>query len=434
MKLGIIGPKDLVDKSIGVGKKYEEINVIATPYTNEENIESSIRKIEDEVDAFLFTGFLPYYYVKYNELTRKDIYYYPILGSALYRTLLAMKNNYDIDLSQISIDTLKEKQIIDVYEDLGMDTKNLFINDTHLSNYKNQDYVNFHYDLYNSDRTKGAITSINSVYMELIKLGVPTLKIEPTKYTMKNIFRMISLDNKTQIAKKNQILIIMIDIAEYSLNREKLSNIEKQSKRLQLHQELLDYSRIHQASVFSSADSEEFIILITKGIFSEYTNDYENIPIVNEIKAKFSIEINVGIGMGVNALEAEENARKALELSRSNKESDGFLINQDKHVVGPIGSINKLEYVLKTENKELLDCAEKTGVSISTITRIESIMKNLQTNSITAKDIEVGLDITLRSANRIMKKLVEGEVATEVGLEQIGGRGRPRKVYEIKWI
>lgn len=433
MKLGIIGPKDLVEKSIEIGKKYKEIEIISMPYSSEKDTEENISHGQSEVDAFLFTGFLPYYHVKYNQLTDKDIFYYPILGSALYRTLLKMERNYDIDISKISIDTLEESEVIDIYEDLNINIKNLFINDTHLSNYKKEDYVNFHFDLYNSGRTKGAITSINSVYMELVKFGVPALKIEPTKYTMKQIFKIISMASKTEIAKRNQILIMIIDIAEYTLNGEKISNIEKQSKRLQLHQELLNYSRMHQASVFSSAESEEFILLITKGIFYDYTNSYENIPIVNEIKAKFSMEINIGIGMGVNALEAEDNARKALELSRNNKELAGFLIDQDKQVLGPIGSVNKLEYKLKTEDKQLLHYADKIGVSISNITMIESLMKNLQTNSITAGDIQRGLNLTLRSANRIMKKLVDGGVAKEVGLEQIGGRGRPRKIYKIKW-
>lgn len=431
MKLGIIGPKDLVEKSVEVGKKYKEIEIISMPYTSEKDTEENIIQIQSEVDAFLFTGFIPYYHVKYNQLTDKDIFYYPILGSALYSTLLKMKSNYEIDISQISIDTLEENEVMDIYEDLKISSENLFINDTHLSNYKKDDYVNFHYDLYHSGRTKGAITSINSVYLELVKLGVPSLKIEPTKYTMKNIFKIISLASKTELAERNQILIMIIDIAEYTLNGEKISNTEKQSKRLQLHQELLDYSRKHQASVFSSAESQEFILLITKGMFHDYTNSYENIPMVNEIKAKFSMEINIGIGMGINALEAEENARKALELSRNNKELAGFLIDQNKQVLGPIGSFNKLEYKLKTEDKQLLDYAERVGVSIANITMIKSLMKNLQTTSITAGDIQSGLNITLRSANRIMKKLVDGGVAKEVGLEQIGGRGRPRKIYKI---
>ncbi|MBC8590093.1 hypothetical protein [Wansuia hejianensis] len=433
MKLGIIGPKDLVKKSINIGQRYEEIDMIPMPYIDEKNTMDNIRLIESQADAFLFTGFLPYYNVKHNRLTDKEIFYYPILGSALYRVLLKMKNSYGVDIGQISIDTLDKEEIHEIYEDLGISTKDIYVNDAHLSNYNRDDYVNFHYQLYSDKKTKGAITSINSVYERLVDLKVPVLKIEPTKYTMKDTFKMISIASKTHLAKNNQILIMIIDIDKYSLNGEKLSNIEMQEKRLQLHQTLLDYSRIYQASVFSSAESEEFIVLITKGMFQEYTNSYEDIPMVNEIKSKFSLSINIGIGTGINALEAEENARRALLLSKKSKESAGYLIDQDKVVLGPIGSKNRLEYKLKTENKDLLSWSEKTGLSISNITMIESLLNNMKTESITASDIQKGLNISLRSANRIMKKLVDGGAAVEVGLEQSGGRGRPSKLYRIKF-
>ena len=433
MKLGIIGPKDLVKKSINIGQRYEEIDMIPMPYIDEKNTMDNIRLIESQADAFLFTGFLPYYNVKHNRLTDKEIFYYPILGSALYRVLLKMKNSYGVDIGQISIDTLDKEEIHEIYEDLGISTKDIYVNDAHLSNYNRDDYVNFHYQLYSDKKTKGAITSINSVYERLVDLKVPVLKIEPTKYTMKDTFKMISIASKTHLAKNNQILIMIIDIDKYSLNGEKLSNIEMQEKRLQLHQTLLDYSRIYQATVFSSAESEEFIVLITKGMFQEYTNSYEDIPMVNEIKSKFSLSINIGIGTGINALEAEENARRALLLSKKSKESAGYLIDQDKVVLGPIGSKNRLEYKLKTENKDLLSWSEKTGLSISNITMIESLLNNMKTESITASDIQKGLNISLRSANRIMKKLVDGGAAVEVGLEQSGGRGRPSKLYRIKF-
>ncbi|MEW8973180.1 MAG: hypothetical protein AB2375_03225 [Tissierellaceae bacterium] len=433
MKLGIIGPKDLVEESIKIGCRYEEIDMIPMPYTDEKKAIDNMKLIESDVDAFLFTGFLPYYNAKHSQLTDKEIFYYPILGSALYRVLLKMKNSYEIDIGNISIDTLDAREIQEVYEDLGISTEGIYINDIHLSNYNRTDYVNFHHRLYEEGKIKGAITSINSVYEELVRLGVPVLKADPTKYTMKDTFKMISMASKTHLAQNNQILIMIVDIDKYSLSGERLSNIEMQEKRLQLHQTLLDYSRMYQASVFSSAESEEFIVLITKGIFQEYTNSYEDIPMVNEIKSKFSLAINIGIGMGTNALEAEENARKALVLSRKSEESSGYLIDQDKVVLGPIGSKNRLEYRLKTENKNLLNWAEKTGVSISNITMIQSLINNLKSESITASDIQQGLNITLRSANRIMKKLVDGGAAIEVGLEQSGGRGRPSKLYKIKF-
>src|SRR5699024_12316476 len=136
-----------------------------------------------------------------------------------------------------------------------------------------------------------------SIYADLDKQINSVFKIIPTKVTMDEACMFIESARETSLAKRNQIITMIVDIKDYSLNGNKLAALEKKEKRLSLYQELLDYSRIYQASVFSSADGDEFILLITKGIFQDYTNFYEDIPIVTEITNKFSISINMNRGM-----------------------------------------------------------------------------------------------------------------------------------------
>jgi uncharacterized protein (UPF0248 family) len=431
VKVGIIGPGDLVNESIEIAKKYNSIDTVGIPYEDENDTLDNIKNWEDKVEAFLFTGFLPYYNVTQTQITDKQLFYYPILGSALYKVLFKMKFHNNINISKISIDTLRKSEVEEVYREIEVYYDSLYVNDKHLSHYSREQYVQFHRKLYEEGKTEAAVTSINSVYKELKKYRIPVFKVTPTRFTIKETFKLIESASETRLAKSNQILIIIVDIKEYSLKGNKLSALEMKEKRLALYQELLNYSRLYQASVFSSADGDEFIVLVTRGIFQEYTNSYESIPIVNEIKDKFSMSINMGIGMGINALEAEENARKALSLSKEKKDSEAYMINQDKVVLGPIGASNSLEYKLKSQDKTLIGWMEKTDISISNLTMIKSLLSKMQTDSITASDLQKGLDITLRSANRIMNKLVDGGAAVEVGIEQSGKRGRPSRVYKI---
>lgn len=431
MKVGIIGPEDLVIESIEVGKKYSSIKAIGIPYEDENETLEKVKEWQDEVEAFLFTGFLPYYNTVKAKLTDKELFYYPMIGSSLYRVLFKMKVHNNINISKISIDTINKEDIQEVYKELEVFYDSLCVNDANLSDYSRDQYVQFHKDLYEEGITEGAVTSINSVYNELKKYRIPVFKTIPTRITMEETFKLIESASETRLAKKNQILIMIVDIKEYSLDGNKLSALEMKEKRLALYQELLDYSRIYQASVFSSTDGDEFIVLITKGILQEYTNFYEHIPIVSKIRDKFSMSINIGIGMGINALEAEENARKALVLSKERKDSGAYMIDHKKAVFGPIGAPNNLEYKLKTKDKTLIKWMEKTGVSISNLTLIKSLLSKKQTDSITASDLQIGLDVTLRTANRIMNKLVEGGAAKEIGVEQSGKRGRPSRIYRI---
>ena len=52
-------------------------------------------------------------------------------------------------------------------------------------------------------------------------------------------------------------------------------------------------------------------------------------------------------------------------------------------------------------------------------------------DTITANDIAEVLNITLRSARRILNSLNESGIASLIGKEQPAGRGRPRQVYKI---
>ncbi|GAA0716431.1 hypothetical protein GCM10008905_00860 [Clostridium malenominatum] len=431
MRLGIIGPEDLVAKSVEISNKYKSIDVVEIPYENESDTISKVREWENEVDSFLFTGFLPYYHATTNNVTSKQLFYYPILGSALYTVLLKIKMDNNINISNISIDTLNKSEIEEVFKEIDIPYEGLCVNDRELDDYSRDQYIDFHLKLYKSGRTEAAVTSINSVYLALIKKGIPAFKITPTSFAMNETFKLIESARETYVAQNNQIILIIIDIKDYSLNTTKPSSLDMREKKLSLHQELLNYSRIYKASVFSSADENEFIVLITKGIFQEYTNSYENIPMIHEIKEKFSMSINMGIGMGVSALEAEENARAALSLSKGESEFGAYVINQDKVVYGPIGADGRMEYILKSNDETLIGWMNKTGISIANISLIQNLISKLQTDCITPSDIQKGLNITLRSANRIMNKLVMAGAAEDIGIEQPVGRGRPRHVYKI---
>lgn len=430
-KVGIIGPEDLVEQSFVIAQQYKGVEPIKLFYKDEEQTMELIKNNNSLVDGFLFTGFLPYYETQKSNITKKRLFYYPILGTSLYRVLFFMKVHNGIDITRISIDTLNSEEVREVYREIKLPDENLYINERGLTQFSREQYINFHRSLYESGKTVAAITAINSVYERLKKENVPVFRVVPTLYTMRETFKLIEAASFTHIAENNQIIIQIIDIKDYNINGPRLSSMEMRQKKLALYQELLNYAGNYRASVFP-AEGDEFIILITKGIFREYTNFYEEIPMIYDIEKKLSMAVNMGIGMGKSALEAEENAREALLLSKKKPGSNAYIINQDKKVIGPIGNGESLNFALKSDDKNLLNWAEKTGLSISTLTQIESLLKKLQRDRITATDIQEGLGVTLRTANRIMNKLLSGKAAERIGIEQPVYRGRPRQLYRIR--
>jgi hypothetical protein len=430
-KLGVIGPEDLVNKSMEVAADYKTLIAHPLPYKNEEAALSLVKENEDAIDGFLFTGFVPYYRVKDLGITSKPLFYYPISGSSLQKALFMMKVHSEVDISKLSIDTLSKQEIEEIYSELRLSSSNIYINQKSLSEFNLEQYVEFHEKLFNSSSTCAAVTAVNSVYEALRLRNIPVFRILPSLHTMKETFALIQSASKTYMAENSQIIIQIISVEDYCPGESQVSGIVRREKRLQLYQELLKYGRKYQVSVFST-EGDEFVLLITRGTFNEYSNFYETMPILSYIEDSLNISASMGIGMGRSALEAEENARQALMLSRKNQGCKAYIINQDKEVWGPIGTSSSMNYSLKSSDERLVELARKANISISTLTQISDLVKRLNRHNISANDIEEGLNVTLRTANRIINKLVEAGIAENVGIEQPAYRGRPRQIYNIK--
>ena len=436
-RLSIIGPQDLVNISYKIAKDFNGIIPKKLPYKEKigSNIDQAVElveKYENQTDGYLFTGPIPYYRMIKENITDKYLFYYPILGTALYKALFVMKVHNNIDVTNVSIDSLRNKDVSTTYKELELDYYNIYINKKDLAEYSHHQYVDFHRKLYQSNKTCGAITAVKSVYNALKQDKIPVIRVTPTVYAMKRAFKFILNVREINLAEKNQIIMQIISINKYSLSNSSLSALEKKQKYLALHQELLSFSRNYLASVLTTEDNE-FIILITKGTLQDYTNNYSRIPMIIEMEKKLSIAINVGIGMGTNASEAEENARQALDIAKDSKERAAYLINSDKEVIGPISKGEDLKYNLKSNDKQLVKIAKKTNLSITRLTQIQNILEKLQRDSFTAKDLKKYLKVSLRTANRIINKLLDGKACEKVGIEQPGTRGRPRNVYKLNF-
>jgi hypothetical protein len=430
-KLGIIGPEDLVNRSMEVAADYKALEIYSLPYKNEDAALSLVKENEDAVDGFLFTGFVPYYRVKDLGITNKPLFYYPISGSSLQKTLFMMKVHSDVDISRLSIDTLSNHEIEEIYSELQLSSSNIYIYEKSLSEFNLEQYVEFHEKLYSNSSSCAAVTAVNSVYEALRQRNIPVFRVLPSLHTMRETLALIQSASETYMAENSQIIIQIINVDDYFPGESHLSSIVRREKRLELYQELLKYGRKYQVSVFST-EGEEFVLLITRGTFNEYSNFYETMPLLSYIEDSLNISVSMGIGMGRSALEAEENARQALMLSRKNQCCKAYIINQDKEVWGPIGTTSSMNYLLKSNDDKLVEIARQANISISTLTQISDLVKRLDRHNISANEIEEGLNVTLRTANRIVNKLVQAGIAENVGIEQPAYRGRPRQVYNIK--
>ena len=424
--VGIIGPKDLVEMSADLMAQYPQLSPVRLPYENEEfTMESVSKGLAQNVHAFLFTGYLPYYAATSQGLT-KPAFYYPIADTGLVSLLFHLQVHDGIDAEKVSIDALRQLEIYDVYHQLGLSPSRLHINFQTLEEFSLEQYVEFHRSLFEKGIVEASITAVNSVYRRLLQEGVRAYRLLPTKAVMERTINLISTFVDGEIARDGQLMFQIFRTG--GERRLPSARFELLCRRLEA------YAQGHHGAFFVT-DSGEIIILINQGIFKKYSNLYESVPELGRVQEEIGVPLYLGIGMGRTAWDAESNSRDALRLAQSRPNSNAYLINEDKQVLGPIRLADEktTSFALRTESRELVRLAELTDLSVSTLTKIQHLVDDVGENRVTSKTIRDGLQVTLRSANRIIKRLVEVGAAVEVGVEDQVGRGRPRRIYELRF-
>ena len=82
-------------------------------------------------------------------------------------------------------------------------------------------------------------------------------------------------------------------------------------------------------------------------------------------------------------------------------------------------------------DKNLIQISERVGISPLYLNKILYIIQQKQGNTLSSEELSFFLNVTTRSASRILKKLEEGGLARVEYNRQLNFRGRPAKIYTI---
>jgi len=423
-RLAVIGPHDLVERTLPLAERFPLLNLLPLPYDTESaTLDMVEQALAEKAQAFLFTGFLPYYLATTGGLSH-PAFYYPIADNSLVPLLFHLKVHHGIDVEALSLDTLRREEIVRVYRELDLSSDKLFVNSHGLTEFNLEQYVDFHRSLYLAGQTVGGITAVNSVYQILREQNVAIFRVVPNQVTMERTLLLATTFADGEMAKESQLIFQLISTD--------LDEVGDKSKRAGLKERLEDYARKQQGALMVT-DQQEFIVLINQRVFKKYSNFYESIPFLDAIQNGLGIKLYMGIGMGHTARQALEHSRGALKLARTRSESNAFIIQDEKVVIGPIHFRNERPevYQLSSSDAALCELSQKTQLSVSTLTKLQHVLEDMDRDSITSKIISDSLKVSLRTANRILSKLAAAGVAVEVGVEDAIGRGRPRRIY---WV
>lgn len=408
VKIALIGSAAFCQRTEQLVAKRIDIQLDYYRYSEPKEAVQLIHTLKPS-DAILFSGSLPYLFAE--EVLEKlpiPVLYLQQDETAVALTLLRFATQEKLNLNRISIDVRDQSSIETIINELGPINLTPFV---HVL--KDQEaivnIVDFHTKLFIEGKTDRAITSVHTIYEQLSERKIPAMRmIDPAS----SILKTIELAKQQAILQKSDAAQIAIGIVT--------GNVD--------HLETLVKQIAHLMQANWNEQQNRYILFTTKG----------NIEFVlkngafNRLFESVVPNIKVAFGYGESMIDATENAQTALDFVENNKANAFYIVNAHKKLQGPFPqSSNSVE--MKVHEPALVEMVSITKLSPTNISRLLSFGRSRQANRFSANDLALSLNVTRRTAERTLKKLLEFDYVRIVGEEMTYRQGRPRSLYEFNF-
>ncbi|OAT85044.1 hypothetical protein A6P54_19550 [Bacillus sp. MKU004] len=412
-KIALIGSRDFTEHvQASIAPRLNGIDLIPYIYSEPQEAEKLISTIVP-CDAVLFSGALPYFFTKEacKELT-VPVLYLEQDETALITSLFHILQYHEIKPEHVSIDLMDTAFVDHIMTDLHLQNPPQYVMDYKSSlphNFSINEYATFHQRLFQEGKTRFALTSIHSVYDRLVQLNIPCMRmIDPAKSLMRTINEARS---QALLSKRKASTIAAVRL----IVQEKNSGLQK-------------LVHLMEGTLQKKDDDSAYTVFSNRG-------SIENLLETAEFHSFFQVNqpVLAGFGYGHTAAQAEENAETAISFaSKYDTESCAFIVNEDKELSGPYPDKNKKQQ-LKYNHPDMLSLAKQLKLSPANLSKIMQFYRNRTFRDFTAAELSDYMQISRRSAERILKKLVDNGSARITGEEMTYAQGRPRAVYELSF-
>ncbi|ACR79401.1 transcriptional regulator [Kosmotoga olearia] len=426
MKIGVIGPKDLVKKVVSVSKEFRNLEAVPLEYKIETEAPAIVEANQHLFDGILFTGPIPYYLCasEINQLVVWD--YVPYRSTGLVMSLLDVLRVFPQYLEKefsISVDTLAESEVVEIIDEAQIPVKAVYTREFSPNTNANQDFCDFHEAMFREKKVDVCITCLKSAYKVLKDKGIPVFTITPSVHTIRGTLQRMILEMKSNKMELLRTVVGVIVPNELSNNSAK-----KRKDLMKIYNVLLEYANRKNLLVFPRMESS-FILIETYGQLMLDTDNFKHDPLRTQVLVSTGIDVCVGYGVGINASMAEEYAMNAVELTMK-KGGKGCYIFDGTTVIGPLDENGIGSFELETQDNNLTVLSEKTGLTISNLSRTLKALEMLNEH-FSATDLASILRISPKTARRILAKLIKADIVRVVGTRSNIGAGRPTKVYAL---
>ncbi|MCM2677185.1 hypothetical protein [Alkalicoccobacillus plakortidis] len=396
----------------------ENIEFIFLPYERPSQISELYQKYEYKVDGFLLSGIYTQSVLS-QELQHVSVpsVYLDVSEGDFYQELFNIARTNGLNVSRTIIDFL-------TIENNYMGLKQILTKDERPYTYSNEftDYlhedvyerlIEFHVSLWEKGLVDLSITRMSNVVDELKSRGIHTLFLFPSEASIQDSIRTLIHQIQELKLLNNQTVVGHLSGKQDQTNQIRIEYIKQ-------------FEQKYGYSFLIHNKYPELEIITTYGELKQMTSDFTSCSLSIFLSEQLQEQMHVGWGTGKSLLQARLHAETA------SRQEQGSYVLTESDLIGPMQGMPTTVNRDFPAGDQLMNMSEQSGLTILQLQKIQAALKRVGSDVISSEELAFYLGVTIRSANRILKKLEEANLA-EVSLKrQERLRGRPKKIYKIK--
>jgi Predicted transcriptional regulator len=422
----VVGPEDTTSRVVGLSGGLSKLSLVPYPLEMEDVSQDLLGGIGNGASIIIFSDPLCFHFARDVLRMNKPMLCISYSGDSLYRTLINCLKSRGDEKPRFSIDMIDKYTVEEVLNVIGIHDSTVIAKHYEEGLTYNR-LTEFHKDLYVRGSTDLPITTSRFVYNGLVESGIMACRIIPTDVSIREVLEAADA-LASYMDKRAQICVGLLRINNWGADAQEHSEYERKKTGLKLAGIFTNFCKSINACMKFSSDNEYFFYTTREDV-ERVTGNYRYMPLLQDISEELSMSISMGLGYGYTAYEAEKNCRAALNFS-DGQGGGCYLLTENREVIGPFEAGRAVGFYSKDMHTKAAELARKSKISVATLNRIFDIIISSRKDTITANEVSEKLDITLRSARRIICGLEESGIARPEA-EESDGRGRPRQVYKI---
>ncbi len=412
--IGVVGPHDLVGDVTQICAQQPGVTVSGFDYRHEAQAPEIVQEYADMVEAWLFTGAVPYTLAREADALTRPATFADYTGSTLLRALMKLtRDGYDV--ARLSIDTVAQADVTATYAEAGLPTEHV-----HTLPYRagqtSSEVIAFH-----RRKRKGgsgataAVTCLSSAHAALCP-EMQVIRLAPSPHSVRVALRQLLLCADNQAQEDAQIVLGLVE----------LDGMGPGAGRPEKRDEGLVREAAALGGSLATFTPGVHMLVTTRGPLADVTGNFTALPMLGRLADRHPM-VRVGFGLGRSAAEAESLARRALARARRLGE-----------VAAVLSTRGGTDLVLESASPapvpgkaSLAILSRRVGLSVPTLERLRTVRDYAGSSPLTTREVAAQLGVQPRTARRMLHRLELAGLAERTGILTSGSCGRPMTLYRL---